>query len=78
MQLFYSHGISCDRVETEALKLSTHGPSNPDEGEPLKVYNDMLDSLGRFLITINRICELTKIQKLCRRKQIILKVLSRN
>ena len=49
MQLFYSHGISCDRIETEALKLSAHGPSNPNENEPLKVYNDMLESLGRLL-----------------------------
>jgi hypothetical protein len=49
MQLFYSHGVSCDRIETEALKLSTQGPSNPDEDEPLKAYNDMLESLGRFL-----------------------------
>jgi len=47
MQLFYSHGISYDRIETEALKLSAHGPS-PNEDEPLKVYNDMLDSLGKF------------------------------
>lgn len=45
MQLFYSHGISCNRIETEALKLSANGPSNPNEDEPLKVYNDMLDSL---------------------------------
>lgn len=50
MQLFHSHGISCDRIETEALKLSAHEPSNP--GEPLKVYNDMLESLGRFSIPI--------------------------
>ena len=46
MQLSHSHGISCDRIETEALKLSTHGPSNPNEDKPLKVYNDMLESLG--------------------------------
>jgi hypothetical protein len=50
MQLFHSHGISCDRIETEALKLTTHGPVNPNEDEPLKVYNDMLDSLGKFFI----------------------------
>ncbi|KAF8806267.1 hypothetical protein BYT27DRAFT_7191591 [Phlegmacium glaucopus] len=45
MQLFYSHGISCDRIETEALKLSAQSPSDTNEDEPLKVYNDMLDSL---------------------------------
>lgn len=49
MQLFHSHGISCDRIETEALVLTTHGPVDPNEDEPLKVYNDMLDSLGKFL-----------------------------
>ena len=53
MQLFHSHGISCDRIETEALKLSAHGPSNLNEDEPLKVYNDMLDSLGRFSNSTN-------------------------
>jgi len=45
MQLFHSHGISCDRIETEALKISAHRPSDPNKDEPLKVYNDMLDSL---------------------------------
>jgi len=45
MQLFHSHGISCDRIETEALKLSAHEPSNPNKDEPLKLYNDMLESL---------------------------------
>lgn len=53
MQLFHSHGISCDRIETEALKLSAHGPCNPNEDEPLKVYNDMLESLGRFFLIYN-------------------------
>ena len=52
MQLFHSHGISCDRMETEALKLSAHGPSGANEDEPLRVYNDMLESLGRFSIPI--------------------------
>ena len=52
MQLFHSHGMSCDRIETEALKLSAHEPSNPNEDEPLKVYNDMLESLGRFCIIL--------------------------
>ena len=52
MKLFHSHGISCDRIETEALKLSAHGPSNPNEDKPLKVYNDMLESLGRVSILI--------------------------
>ena len=52
MQLFHSHGISCDRIETEALKISAHQPSNPNKDEPLKVYNDMLESLGRFSIPI--------------------------
>jgi hypothetical protein len=51
MQLFHSHGISCDRIETEALKLSSHEPSNQSKDEPLKLYNDMLESLGRFSIT---------------------------
>jgi hypothetical protein len=50
MQLFHSHGLSCDRIETEALRLSAHGSSNLDEDEPLKVYNDMLESLGRSSI----------------------------
>ena len=54
MQLFYSHGISCDRIETEALKLSTHGPSDPNEDEPLKVYSDMLESLGRLLLPFHK------------------------
>ena len=52
MQLFHSHGISCDRIETEALKLSSHEPSNPNKDEPLKLYNDMLESLGRSSIRI--------------------------
>ena len=52
MQLFHAHGISCDRIEREALKLSAHEPSNPNEDEPLKVYNDMLESLGRFSVPI--------------------------
>jgi hypothetical protein len=52
MQLFHSHGISCDRIETEALKLSAHEPSNPNKDEPLKFYNDMLESLGRSSILI--------------------------
>lgn len=52
MQLFHSHGISCDRIETEALKLSSHEPSNPNKDEPLKLYNDMLESLGRSFIRI--------------------------
>jgi hypothetical protein len=45
MQLFHSHGISCDRIETDALKLSSHDPPNPSKDEPLQVYNDMLESL---------------------------------
>jgi len=45
MQLFNSHGMSCDRIETEALKLSSHGAPDTNEDEPLKVYNDMLESL---------------------------------
>ena len=54
MQLFHSHGISCDRIETEALKLSAHGSqaSNPNEDKPLKVYNDMFESLGKVSIII--------------------------
>jgi len=45
MQQFFSHGVSCDRIETEALKLSTHGAPNSNEDEPLKIYSDMLESL---------------------------------
>ncbi|KAF8165678.1 hypothetical protein B0H34DRAFT_690015 [Crassisporium funariophilum] len=45
MQLFHSHGDSCARVETDAIKLANQGPPNPDLDEPLKVYNDMLDVL---------------------------------
>lgn len=61
MQLFHSHGISCDRMETEALKLSAHGPSGANEDEPLRVYNDMLESLGRFCtISITRLNNMTE------------------
>lgn len=85
MQLFHSHGISCDRIETEALKLSAHNEpseSNPNKDEPLKLCNDMLESLGRFSISISTITSITEPnkykQKLCRKKQGILKVLSSN
>lgn len=46
MQMFLSHGDACTRVEAEALQLATHGASEPDEDAPLRVYIDMLDSLG--------------------------------
>lgn len=47
MQTFLSHGDDCEKVEAEALQLATSGCSEPDEDEPLKIYNDMLDDLGK-------------------------------
>jgi hypothetical protein len=46
MQLFSSHGDSCARAETEALKLAMRNGPDPDDEEPLKAYNDMLQVLG--------------------------------
>ncbi|KAF8204667.1 hypothetical protein BJ912DRAFT_939024 [Pholiota molesta] len=45
MQLFSSHGDSCARAETEALKLAMRNGPDPDDEEPLKAYNDMLQVL---------------------------------
>ncbi|KAF8969353.1 hypothetical protein BDZ97DRAFT_1915316 [Flammula alnicola] len=45
MQLFHSHGDSCARVETEALKLAMRSTPDAASEEPLKVYNDMLHDL---------------------------------
>ncbi|KAF9478392.1 hypothetical protein BDN70DRAFT_879996 [Pholiota conissans] len=45
MQLFHTHGDSCARVETEALKLASRNGPDPEDEEPLKVYNDMLQVL---------------------------------
>ncbi|KAJ3501071.1 hypothetical protein NLJ89_g9506 [Agrocybe chaxingu] len=45
MQLFHSHGDSCDKIEREALKLASRGSPDPNDEEPLKDYNNMLDDL---------------------------------
>ncbi|KAF8638598.1 hypothetical protein AX17_002139 [Amanita inopinata Kibby_2008] len=45
MQGFLSHGDACTRIEVEALDLVSNGPSTPDEDEPLRVYNEMLNDL---------------------------------
>ena len=46
MGLFHSHGESCSRIETEALKIAARGAPDPSDEEPLKPYNEMLDELG--------------------------------
>ncbi|PPR04657.1 hypothetical protein CVT24_011875 [Panaeolus cyanescens] len=49
MKRFHSHGESCTRIETQALKLANSGPSDTEGDEPLKPYHDILDTLAETL-----------------------------
>lgn len=46
MQRFHSHGVSCDKIETEAMRLAARGTPDSGDDEPLSPYNNMLDKLG--------------------------------
>lgn len=49
MQMFLSHGDACTKIEASVLDLVSNGPTaDSEEDEPLKVYTNMLDSLGKF------------------------------
>ena len=47
MQTFLSHGDACTKMEAEILDLVSNAPAPQDEDEPLKVFTDMLDDLGK-------------------------------
>jgi len=47
MQRFHSHGDSCTKIETEALKLAARSSPISEEEDPLQPYNEMLNGLGR-------------------------------
>jgi len=51
MKLFHSNGESCNRIETEALKLAMRDAPDLSVDEPLKMYQDMLQELGKYLVS---------------------------
>ncbi|KAF9534573.1 hypothetical protein CPB83DRAFT_842538, partial [Crepidotus variabilis] len=57
MQLFQSHGESCDKIEGEALKLANRLGPDLDEEEPLKPYTEMLDRLEELQTTAAKLQE---------------------